>query len=433
MSNRRKQLMIGAGAAALAVALIVALVIWRSAGNGPDGGQIAGPDSTPPATADSADTTTPTTVKPYTKDPPVAEPPAPIIRDPLTWPFAGTSIWNTPLGASAQLVPASMSLGRGGVTADENILIFEPGAPPVDVLFHEGAWDANKIRCQEVTSQRLAGGWPVPPDFVTDPGYLGATPNHAAAVLLADGDTLVQTQPLHRCSAGGPLISQYLFEQDSLRNGNGIAGAHGGSRMSSVGGTIRLGELVPGGALHHALKLNIDCQAFCSYDQSDPDGKAGFRWPAGAADGEAPTRYQGKVPQLQMGALLALPATFDVAALQTEPARMVARAMQRYGAYVVDDTHYPSFALTTEWSPDGRVVDEFQAAWGFPMQIGVDPADCPDGGAACAWTQDLALMIAALTVVDDNSAAAIGGAGTRLSTCAPPYADGSGAGPCPSS
>ncbi len=436
MSNRRKQFTISAGAlasvvvliVALVVVLIVALVIWRS-GGGPDSGDTAGPDTNQPPQS-SADVTPPTTAKPYPKDPILPEPPPPVTRDPLRWPFAGNSIWNTPLGANARLVPAGMTLGRGGITADENVLIFEPDAPRVELFFHEGYWEASKVRCEEITGQRLAGGLPVPPDFVTDPGYLGATPNHAAAVLLPDGDTLFQTQPMHRCSPGGPLISEYLFDQDSLRNGSGIAGAHGGSRMSSVGGAIRLGELVPGGAINHALKLNIDCQAFCSYDRADPDGKAGFRWPAGAADGEAPTRYQGPLPQLQMGALLALPASFDVTALQTEPARMVARAMQRYGSYVVDDTHYPSFALTTEWSPDGRVVEEFETAWGFPLEIGLNPANCPDGGAACAWTQDLALIIEALNVVDDNSPSSIGGAGARVAACAPPYANGSGATSC---
>ncbi len=430
MSKRKNQLIIGAGA--LVLALIVTLVIWRSAGEGDgDGEDTAGPARTEPTDTSVEDTiTTTTTVKPYEKDKPLPEPVPPATRDPLSWPFAVNSIWNTPLGATAELLPAGMTLGRGGITADENILILEADAPLVDMFFHEGYWDGTKVRCEEITDQRLAGGLPVPTDFLTDPGYLGATPNHAGAVLLADGDTLLQTQPVHRCAPGGPLISQYLFDQDSLRNGSGVAGAHGGSKMSSVGGTLRLGELIPGGMIHHALKLNIDCEAFCSYDQADPDGRAGFRWPAGAADAEAPTRYQGTVPQLQMGALLALPASFDVAALQTEPARMVARAMQRYGAYVVDDTHYPSFALTTEWSPDGRVVDEFEAVWGFPMELGVDPADCPDGGRACAWTEDLARVIAALSVVDDNTATSIGGAGARLAACAPPYADGSGAAPC---
>ena len=33
-------------------------------------------------------------------------------------------------------------------------------------------------------------------------------------------------------------------------------GAHGGSGLSSIGGTIRLGELVPGGVIRHALKIN---------------------------------------------------------------------------------------------------------------------------------------------------------------------------------
>ena len=429
MPNRRKMAPIGA--AALVVALIIGVVVWRAQGGSDGGSEAAGPS---PDTIQPGDTTPSseaptTTVKPYPADPVGVEPVPPLTREALAWPFAWDSIWNLPLGGSAQRVPAGMTLGRAGVSVDENVLIFEPDAPPVDLLFHEGDWNPNLRRCNEVTDRVLLKGLPVPPSFVTDPDYLGATPNQAAAVLLADGDTLIQTQPMHRCQVGGPLISQYLFAQDSLRNGNGIAGAHGGSQMSSVGGTVRLGELVRGGAIHHALKLNIDCQSFCSFQANDADGKPGFRWPATAADREAPTRYQGQVPSLQMGALLALPAEFDADALLTEPARMVARAMMRYGAYVVDDTHYPIFALTTEWSPNGRVVDEFEQEWGFPMHLGGD-LDCADGSAGCAWVQDFARMVAALQVIDNNSPTTIGGGGARLVACAPPYADGTGASAC---
>lgn len=416
----------------LLVALVAAVVVWRLGGS--DDGTDAEPKPTVDSSIPDGTATTGTTAPAPTTTFPAAvarpEPAPPTVRDALRWPFAWNSIWNMPLGSGARRVPAGMSLAEAGVGVDEDILVLTPTAPTTDIVVHDGGWNPQVQRCDEQTGQPLVTGVPIPPGFVTDPGFLGATPNHAAAILLADGDTLVQTQPLHRCQTGGVAVSQYLYASDSLRNGNGIAGAHGGSQMSSIGGTLRLGELVPGGAIRHALKVNIDCAAFCSYAATEADGKPGYRWPALAADSEGPTRYAGPIPALQMGALLALPADFPADGLRTEPARMVARAMMRYGAYVVDDTRYPIFALTTEWSPEGRVIDEFEQAWGFPMHDAGAPT-CTEDTAACAWVRDMADIVAALEVIDNNAPDAIGGGGVPLAPCAPAYADGTGAAACP--
>jgi hypothetical protein len=35
-----------------------------------------------------------------------------------------------------------------------------------------------------------------------------------------------------------------------------------------------------------------------------------------------------------------------------------------------------------EWGPDGRVVDEFRSAWGFPIETPVK-ATCSDAGREC--------------------------------------------------
>lgn len=428
MRKRRTVLLISG--LVLVAALVVGVVVWRvSDGGDPDGGLAEPKPTTGSEPSDTTASTAPTTTTTFPAAVVQPQPPFPATRDAIAWPFVWNSIWNMPLGDTARRVPAEMSIGDAGVSVDEDILVLDPTAPLVNVVRHEGGWNAQVQRCEEVTGTALVTGVPIPEGFVTDPGYLGATPNHAAAILMADGDTLVQTQPLHRCSPGGPAVSQYVYGQDSLRTGSGIPGAHGGSRMSSIGGTLRLGELVPGGAIRHALKINIDCEAFCSYDRADADGQPGFRWPALAADQEAPGRYQGNVAALQMGALLALPADFSADGLRTEPARMVARALIHYGAYVVDDTRYPIFAFTTEWSPQGRVIDEFEAAWGFGMHDAAAP-DCADDSAECAWVQDMTEIVAALEVIDDNGPSSIGGSGARVAPCAPAFADGSGAPAC---
>lgn len=91
---------------------------------------------------------------------------------------------------------------------------------------------------------------------------------------MPDGRTLKQNQPFHRCEKGGLAVTNNYdgfrvpFE-DTDFFGLGATGAHGGSDMSSVGGTLRVGELVPGAPpIHHALKINLHHH-----------NAAKFRWP----------------------------------------------------------------------------------------------------------------------------------------------------------
>ncbi|MEZ5234328.1 MAG: hypothetical protein R2749_16715 [Acidimicrobiales bacterium] len=114
--------------------------------------------------------------------------------------------------------------------------------------------------------------------------------------------------------------------------------------------------------------------------------------------------------------------------LRTEPARILARALRDYGGYVVDDTGWDVHAIATEWSPDGRVIDEFASSWGFGMETGYTQG-CGDGSGSCQWANDIATLFTSLHVVDDNGPGSVGGAGARLAPCAPPFANGTGGAP----
>src|SRR5256885_16134132 len=76
-------------------------------------------------------------------------------------------------------------------------------------------------------------------------------------------------------------------QQDEDLLGTGNSGAHGGSMLSSLGGVIRLGELVPGGTIRHALKVNLFGR------DNYYTGSGSYRWPATTADGCAPGCYGG--------------------------------------------------------------------------------------------------------------------------------------------
>ena len=347
---------------------------------------------------------------------------APETRDPLQWPYPATSIWNHPLGDAARLVPFRMQVPtERTLNAEEDIIILTPEADPVDVMAHDAAWRDGVTRCESRTGEILATGLPIPADFLTDPGYHGHKPNHAAAILLPDM-TLFETQPLHVCP-DGVVVSEYTndrWQGDSIltggRGGDPYGGAHGGSSMTAFGGTIRLGEWVPGGQLRHALKMVVDSSADLSPQQS------GYRWPALRADAGYERGYGGAVPEARMGALVALPPSFDVDRLPSEPARILATALRRYGAYVVDGSGWSTAAFATEWGPAGRVMEEFEDVWGFPL-VGHRPAA---DGAQQAFLQDIEQIYTELHVVDDNGPASIGGAGARLAPWAPPFPDGTG-------
>jgi len=312
-----------------------------------------------------------------------------------------------PRGGAAALVPAGIGK-TGNVYADDDVIVLTPTAPltPVYTSYQDWSNPTPGARC--TAEGPLITQLPIPTSLVLPDN--GKTPNMSAAVLMPDGHTVYQTQPLQRCTAGGYATSHYVFSTTDLVSSDGRTGAHGGSGLSSIGGTIRLGELLPGATIHHALKVSIDAGRFIAYNN---DGTRGYRWPASTADGYAsPTTYGGKVPALEMGALLTLPSTFPAETLISEPGRILARALRDYGGYVADDSSWDSIGFMTEWGDRGRVTDQFQATYGYAFAgpIGSTP-----------FLRDVQTILASLQVVDDNTSSSVGGAGTRLAPLAPAF------------
>jgi hypothetical protein len=340
---------------------------------------------------------------------------APGTRDPLKQPFASNSIWNMPIGSGAVYVPANMKPVPGGSAfalpwSDDEYLILKPTAPLVDVRYSSAGWGGD--RCQATGTQVLASV-PIPQGFVVP----SSGTNASTAILAANGHTLIQVQPLARCAAGGFATSLVRFTDVEI-TGDGIVGAHGGSGMSAIGGTIRLGELRPGQAgPRHALKVALYMkEAFKCTTAADC-----YRWPAKNADSYAVGFYGtgSSNPNVsntafKMGALLAIPAGVDVAtlALETEPGKQLAWTLQNYGAYVVDDAYDAAFYLDTEVSPDGSFRDQFQADYGFAFNQGSSDNT--------AWVRDMKRLLPALNIVNNNSASSIGGGGTPRQPLAPP-------------
>lgn len=350
--------------------------------------------------------------------------PVTLLRDPLQWPFASTSIWNMPIGSDAVYVHANLAAVPGNdpwspmPATDPDRIVFTPDAPLTPIRYNSSAW-SGADRCAP-SSELVLDTLPIPVDYVVP----NSRHNNSAAFLKSDNRTIVQTQPFTRCEVGGVATSLLTFAPVDLY-GDGITGSHGGSRLSSVGGSIRLGELrpLPPGVdpyttgMRHSVKLNVDSREalFACTTMADC-----FRWPAQAADSDAVGSYGSKPnlvtpgSEMKMGALLAIPANVDISklGLKTEPAKQLAWTLQNYGAYIVDSIGGAGYDFSVENGSRGSFTAQFQADWGFAF--GQRVRDNTD------WVHDIQTLITSLHVVNNNSPTSIGGGGVPRQPLAPP-------------
>jgi len=307
-------------------------------------------------------------------------------RDPQKWPFADTSIWNTPIGTGARYVHAQLQDATDwGMTIDEDLIVMRPDADLMTILESDALWDRNKSRC--ISNGKFHLQAPIPADFIVSPeNWDGLTPNSGLAVLMQDSVTIKQTQPFAHCDANAYATSKYSFGD--------------------------VNKLVPGGEIRHVMKVNVFGKKNLYYD----DVTKGYRWPAYTADAYAKNNYGAiRIPpsECRMGALLALPPwlNLDTFQLETEPAKILARGFQNFGAYIVDDTGWDVYGLVIEWGPAGRVADEFESVWGFDITSNLNTP----------WARDIRKIFKNLHVVDNNNPDSIGGGGAPPVSVAPPF------------
>ena len=265
---------------------------------------------------------------------------APVCRDRWLQPFASTSVWNSAIGAGAVFAPAGLYTGfnishgcalrvsaanrrvsckspgtdgktpereciaagccfvssprpqcfipaggipDGGIHADQDLLVRGAAGDPL-TPFRDRAW-AGGAECSEGGPQR--GALFFPRDYMVD----CEDNNNAFALLLSDNVTLLQSQPLYRAAPGAAIMAQwpptspypgFMAGWNMSILGDGALGGHGGSFLSSIGGTLRAGELTRG-VIPHALKVEMFGHDF--YWSSLFGPPECFAWPAIACDG----------------------------------------------------------------------------------------------------------------------------------------------------
>lgn len=307
-------------------------------------------------------------------------------RDPLSWPFARDSIWNTPIGSDAEYVPAGLEpelAADGAITIDPEHLSLDPEAP------------LRTLRLPEDTDQADPQVH-VRSDLEHDGDY-----NGCATLLDEDGVSVWQGQPLDLEEGGEPTWRYTIPSEPVDLRGPGVEGCHGGSRMSGVGGTLRVGELSGEAPLRHALKINVHCEDYCWRGDTEQESR---RWPALRADSYWDSdRYDGKNPALRMGSLLALPPETDLSDVTDPKVRKIAEALRDYGGYVVDDTAWDVHALSAD--------DRLLASGEWPAR---DDEEFHD---------QLQEVFTQLHVVDNNDVDAVGGGGAPRAPLAPCFAD----------
>lgn len=348
-----------------------------------------------------------------------SEAPQPIPKDrsKYDWPFSPDSIWNMPIGSGARYKPLNMTPPTTGYGTDEVYISFDARAP-LRRLVDRGYWwpwhDGSQARGAE-TGVNVR----VPDNWIIGPPLPGSYPNRSAVALQDDGRAR-EFQYVVRPSAGSDLSifegvrATYDLAGDGLTGRNGF-GAHGGSGMTAIGGTIRKGELTSPEPIRHALALTVNMRKWGSRDNG------GYHWPAIAADlGFDKTAHAtgyGTLgaqsgPGLGMGSLLALPASVDIdqLRLETHEGRKLAWTYQNYGAYVVDDSVDPGDFDVFRHNVEISVLDEYPA---------VDTGFTTD----TAFGRDMNKIVRHLALVANNGPTSVGGGGDPLQPLAPPIRD----------
>ncbi len=266
-------------------------------------------------------------------------------RDPWQQPFASDSIWNLPVASGASYAPAHFAAAP--VSPEIEYFVRTEDATPLRPVYFPGSpFRATGAQLSWLKEMRVPDGFTVA-DISLHPYR---TPNTCSAFVHFPSGDIVQLQPTTRLQSQGPI---WGFPQtgENIR-GQGERGTHYGSGLSAFGGSIRAGELTGDRPVRHALKLLVQGSQYLYRGvPAGPDPRGfGYHWPAICCDNYAhqppgKNGYGGTDPLIAMGSLVALyvdPATLH---LTDRRAIKLAEALRDYGAYIVDDTAWPNYAL----------------------------------------------------------------------------------------
>jgi hypothetical protein len=231
-----------------------------------------------------------------------------------TRPFAATSPFNVAIKASPRIDPASSAMvARLSRTGQAYANLYAYGIPIYTATAttpryrvacdQEGEWGACPL------TQQLM---PIPTDALPSTGTDGAM-----VVIDPASGTIGEYWRARRVGSGW----QAGWGAVNTLSGSGWGGASTGAGASRLGGVVRVDEIAAG-VINHALVV-----------QTDNACAGRYRAPALKTDGQSVR--SDCIPE---GARIQLDPTINLSAIPglTPGERAVARAMQVYGAYVID-------------------------------------------------------------------------------------------------
>lgn len=242
-------------------------------------------------------------------------------------PFAPDSPFRTPVPADTRVDPAS-DLVTAHLTGEGRVYA---GLVEFGIPVYTATADTPRYRVQCLRTQ-----WgPCPFDGVDTPIPDGARPHTGSdgAMVVVDEDAQLSYEFWQAARTVPGWVAS--FGAITPLAGSGWGGAATGAGASRLAGVVRVAE-IERGEIEHALVL-----------QSDNTCARMYRAPAIKTDGRSDR--PDCVPQ---GSRLRLDPTLDLDALGLPAAHLaVARAMQRYGGYVVDRGGSP-LSISFELAPD---------------------------------------------------------------------------------
>src|SRR5689334_3518268 len=256
-------------------------------------------------------------------------------------PFAESSPWRQPIASGAQVDPGSAAM----IAAVQREPALHANLVEFGIPIYEADADTPtySVSCTETDYGVCPfAGWPVPiPD--------GAQPNSGSdGVLVSIERHSGVVFEFWRARNRSGAWSAEFGAVNSL-HGSGWGGAATGSGASRLGGVVRLSE-ISDGEIPHALALQSD------------NACPTFRAPALKSDG-----FSDRTDCIPEGARLQLDPTIDLDSLGLRPGELaVARAMQRYGGYLMDVAGTPlSVSFERDREAAGGTVGTTYADAGF--------------------------------------------------------------------
>jgi hypothetical protein len=240
---------------------------------------------------------------------PVSAPAASGSRNAGLHPFASSSIWNSAIGSGAKFQAKT----------DWRTASFLSGKP----VINRDPWSITVVRAKStdplVTLEAVRNGTKHKIRIPANTKPTGGSDMHVT-IISPDGKTAYDTFKMAKINS--TLWRAQVVNPTDLK-GSGINYGTRAAGVPAFAGLIRAHELAAK-KIPHALAIAIPNELL----------KSGHIWPAKREDTNAASAYKGGVP---MGTLLAIPGSVDVSSMGLSPEGLaLAKALQNYGAYVVD-------------------------------------------------------------------------------------------------